>query len=114
DPICDAWTIKQEKPEVLEGLPLDTWTNWTASIGSVLQTFRRARLVKLVGGLIALILGGACLIVFIASFMTLTEEATWVSIVALGIAVLTCAIAPATFLILTCVEESAKAKLDEL
>ena len=26
DPICSAWTVPQEKPEVLEGLPLETWS----------------------------------------------------------------------------------------
>ena len=35
DPICDAWTIKQEKPEVLEGLPLDTWTLSAALLACV-------------------------------------------------------------------------------
>lgn len=114
DPLCSAWTVPQEKPEVLEGVPLERWTAWVAEVTRLLQTFRKTGLIKLFGGIFLIVWSASCLLVFVLAFMTLTEDATWVSIIALMAGVVMCAIAPIVFLMTVCCEASARGKIDQL
>ncbi|CAE7341762.1 panB [Symbiodinium natans] len=109
-----VFCLKQEKPEHLEGVALETWTAWLEKVQRTLQTFRWIQLTKLVGGISLIVWVFACFLVFVLAFMTLTEDATWVSIGALMAGVVMCAIAPTVFLCLVCCETSAKDNLNQL
>eukprot|EP00439_Symbiodinium_sp_Y106_P015920 s2197_g2.t1 len=85
-----------------------------AEVTRLLQTFRKTQLTKLVGGIFLIVWSGICFLVFVLAFMTLTEDATWVSIIALMAGVLMCAIAPIVFLMMVCCETSARGKIDQL